>query len=402
MRRAAAVLSLALAVACSDDSTGGNGGVGGLGVAGAGVGASASGGTGSGGMGHGGSGSVPDICKDIGTNMTIGAAIFGDAGTQWFQAPGVDWTYGYMYAAGDPHQDLAGFTWLVNFRLDTAAQAGAALPTVTFYRMLGVGSEHGHTGSEAQIVQAMLGDSAAVFDYLDDLVALLQILGARGTPTLLHVEPDSWGFMMWAFDGVDPVAGNGDAASIPVSLSNANHPALAGQSFADNAAGLGQAMLYLRDQLAPNVRMGWHASNFRVGTRPDVVSSFYSALGPWDVMVTEPPHMVGSGTNAWDPSAPDNANNLQWLATVSQGAGLPILVWQTYVDDADAYLGGWPANQANMTALAESGVAGVLWDPNGNGGDCAYACPAAGTLHDYLVAYSAAPLPLPSGQLCAQ
>ena len=80
---------------------------------------------------------------------------------------------------------------------------------------------------------------------------------------------------------------------------------------------------------------------------------------------------------------------------------LPIVSWQTYVDDAAPYLGAWPGEQSNIQALAGHGVVGVLWDPNGNGGDCGYVCAGANDLHAYLTTYSTSPLPLPSGQLCA-
>ena len=349
--------------------------------------------------------STHDFCNDLGTTIGMGAAIFGDAGTAWFEGAAeppssVGWTYGYMYASGDPHDDLDGFEWIVNFRLDTAEQAGATIPTVTFYRMLNVGRDHAHSGTEAQVVQAMLADGDAMSDYLDDFVAVLDVLATRATPPLLHVEPDSWGFMMWAFDGFDGTTGNADASAITVAMDG--HAALGGQTFANDAGGLGQAMLYLRDQHAPDVRLGWHASNFRVGTRPEVVTGFYASVGVWDVIVTEPPHMNGSGSSPWDVADEDNTNNLNWLDTVSTTTGLPILIWQTYVDDADPYLGGWPGNQDNLTALAENGVAGVLWDPNGNGGDCGYSCAGAGTLRDNLAAYAAAPLALPDGHVCRQ
>ncbi len=354
----------------------------------------------------GDSGPKHDICADIGPIFGIGAAIFGDTGTNWVtDASGppedVDWTYGYIYASGDPHDDLDGFSWLVNYRMDTAEQVGAEIPTVTFYRMLNVGEDSGYSGTEPQIVQQMLANPDAVRDYLDDFIALLEILDDRQTPVLVHVEPDSWGFMMWAFDGFDGVGGNPDASSVPVSLSGAEHPDLQGQSFSDDAGGLGQALLHLRDQKAPDVRMGWHASNFRVGTKPEVVTSFYSSMGDWDVIVTEPPHMVGAGPGAWDAGETDNAANYTWLSTVSAQTDLPILIWQTYVEDAEPYIGDWPVNKANMASLADNGVAGVLWDPNGNGGNCGYTCPDADSLLGFLGDYSGEPLELPAGHICA-
>jgi hypothetical protein len=112
--------------------------------------------------------------------------------------------------------------------------------------------------------------------------------------------------------------------------------------------------------------------------------------------------MTGSGSNSWDTSDEDNQNNLDWLRTVSDATSLPILIWQTYASDAEPYLGDWPDNQDNLTLLAENGVAGVLWDPNGNGSDCAYSCADADTLLENLAAYSASPLSLPSGHVCSQ
>ena len=335
----------------------------------------------------------------------MGAAIFGDVGTTWFEqgaAPpaNIDWTFGYMYASGDPQDDPEGFQWIVDYRLDTAEAAGASIPTVTFYRMLSVGQDHGYSGTEAQIVQQMLTDAGAVRAYLDDFVAVLKILAERETPALLHVEPDSWGFMMWAFDGFDGTSGNPNASAVPVSLRESNHPALSGQSFSDDAGGLGRAMLHLRDRYASRVRMGWHASNFRAGTHPEVVCDLYSSMGDWDVIVTEPPHMNGDGTLAWNTDDEANRDNLEWLRTVSTRTGLPILIWQAYVDVADQYIGAWPQNRKNLSALASHGVAGVLWDPNGNGGDCQYACSDAALLRDALSAYTAAKLEFGEGNPC--
>ncbi len=344
-----------------------------------------------------------DFCNDIGDNFAVGSAIYGDPGTNWYlslaEAPAsVEWFTGYMYTSGDPAPDPSGFEWIVNFRMDTAIQGGAALPMVTFYRMLNVGQDFGYAGTEAEIVQQMLQDGDAVRKYLDDFIAVLEILHTRSLPTIVHVEPDSWGFMMWVFDGAPGSDGAGDAEGIPVALSAAAHSALNGQSFPNTAGGLGRAMLYLRDTYAPELRMGWHASNFRVGTRPEVVTSFYSTMGPWDLIVTEPPHMVNNGTGAWDMSEADNQANQNWFNAVSTQTGLPIVVWQTYVQEADPYLGNWPAVQDNIAMFARNGVVAILWDANSEG--CGYTCDGANDLTTYLGNYAANPLPLPADSIC--
>ncbi len=344
-----------------------------------------------------------NFCNDIGNEFAMGAAIYGDSGTDWYLSlanppSSVDWFTGYMYSSGDPAADPAGFEWIVNFRMDTAIQGGATLPMVTFYRMLNVGEDFGYAGSEAQIVQQMLQDGNAVRKYLDDFVAVLQILHQRATPGILHVEPDSWGFMMWVFDGAPGSDGAGDAEGIPVALGAAGHSALTGKSFPDTAGGLGQALLYLRDTYAPELRMGWHASNFRVGTRPEVVTSFYSTMGAWDLIVTEPPHMVNNGTGPWDMSASDNQANQNWLRTVSTRTGLPIVIWQTYVQEANPYLGDWPASKENMGMFAQNGVVAVFWDANSEG--CSYVCDGANDLKTFLANYATSPMALPENSIC--
>ncbi|GEM_PF-6067985 len=346
-----------------------------------------------------------DFCDDVGVSLAMGASIFGDTGTNWVSSAAesphnIDWSSGYMYSSADPHEDLEGFAWLMNFRLDTALQSGAELPTVTFYRMLHLGRERGIDGGESEVVQGMLKSSEAIYDYIEDFVAVLKILDERDQPILLHVEPDSWGFMMWSFPGFDGQAGNPDASTIEVNLSQANHPALQGKVFADDAGGLGQAMLYLRNDLAPKVRMGWHASNFRVGTKPEVVTEFYASMGPWDVIVTEPPNMVNNGSEPWDKMQKDNEDNLAWLRHVSDTTALPLVVWQTFAGDSAHYLGGWPTNQENMKSLTQNGVVEIMWDPNGVGSDCGYTCPEADDLLDFLSSYTSDPLLFTENDIC--
>jgi hypothetical protein len=70
--------------------------------------------------------------------------------------------------------------------------------------------------------------------------------------------------------------------------------------------------------------MRYVAPMMLVAVGAEVVTSFYSSVGAWDVIVTEPPHMNGETASAWDLTDQDNQNNLHWLQTVSAATGLPI------------------------------------------------------------------------------
>src|SRR5262249_48904087 len=150
------------------------------------------------------------------------------------------------------------------------AKSLGAMPVFSFYELLELGQQNGITGdgTEPNIVQLTLQNPTVMSQYFDKFIAALKVAGASDVPVLMHVEPDSWGFMMWAMG----VEGQSDATKIQVEVAASGHPDV--QGFADDASGFGKALLKLRDQYAPTARMGWHASNFREGTRPEVVTGF--------------------------------------------------------------------------------------------------------------------------------
>ncbi len=353
-----------------------------------------------------------DICADLGPSLGVGISSFSAAGT-WPQTAsqqyGVSWKFLYVYVVptSDPKADVQ--SWLLG-KAATAKSLGA-IPVYTFYELLQLGQNSGLSGAEPDVVKSVLQSPALMKQYFDNFVFLLQSVAQATPPVIVQVEPDSWGFMMWAM-GVD---GNADATSVPVSVASSGQADVAGLS--DNASGFAKALLALRDKYAPAVRMGWHASNFRVGQHPEVVTGFYSTLGEWDVIFTEQPHLEADPSTwwlPWDPKLVDT--NVAWFSAVSSAAHVPILLWQAQIGTTDYHF--FETQPDVLKRFVSAGLGGVLFDLRGSGNPDDFrayesaqlatvppaSSDAGGTAADMrkrLAAYSKQPLAWPSGSPCA-
>jgi hypothetical protein len=357
-----------------------------------------------------------DVCADLGDSFAFGVSSYGDV-RDWAptakESHGADFRFIYVYILNGGMNDPDNFAeWYVTPFIQTAKEMDA-VPVLTFYQLLDLGMEAGHSGSEAEIVQSAISDGAVMNRYFDNFVWLLQLAHQLGPPIIIHVEPDSWGFMMWAMG----LEGNDDPTSVHVAVTGSGHPDVIG--FSNNAAGLGQALVALREQYAPEVRLGWHASNFRVGTRPEVVTSFYAQLGDWDLLVGEHPHVEAEDASWWEPWVEDRIEvNLTWLSSVTSAAGVPLIYWQEPIGGPDYHLIGDPGDLTMLTRFASAGAVGLLFDhqkhndvedpddfrsygsfgeipPDGH--------PAGGTaadMRDRVAAYSQTPLTWPGGSVC--
>ena len=364
---------------------------------------------------------APPFCADVGNSFAFGVSSFGsvrDWAPQAKEQYGADFRFIYVYVLAEGMADPPNFeTWYVRPFLDTAEQKGFT-PVCTFYQLLDLGKAAGMQGEEAAIVQQVLQDAGLMRTYFENFVWLLQIAAQYPPPVVIHVEPDSWGFMMWAMG----IEGNDDPTSVPVQVRSSGHPDLSScVACDDNAAGLGKALVALRDQYAPEVRLGWHASNFRTGTAPNVVASFYAGMGSWDVLVGEQPHVDPTPTAWWEPWSEEALQtNLQWMSVVTQSAGIPLVLWQMPIGTVDWHLIGNGADLAMLTRFAQVGVVGVLFEhQNFNGvdnpddyrasGDFGTvppaehqdACGTAACMRQRVAGYSSAPLGWPQGSLCA-
>jgi MYXO-CTERM domain-containing protein len=356
-----------------------------------------------------------DFCADLGGSFAFGVSTYGDL-RDW--APTAEAEYGadfrllYVYVLAGGMDDPDNFEqWYVRPMIETTQQMGA-IPVLTFYQLLDLGRAAGYTGTEAEVVQQGLEDPAVMKTYFDHFIWLLEIAETYPPPVVVHVEPDSWGFMMWAMG----VEGNSDASSVEVMVSGSGHPDV--QGFADDAGGLGKALLALRDQYAPSVRLGWHASNFRVGTHPEVVTRFYSAMGEWDLLVGERPHLEQDGVSWWEPWDETLLDtNLTWLSEVVASAEVPLVFWQTSLGD-DWHLLENSDESGTLARFAQAGAVSwlfehIAWqgetDPDeiraeGSFGEVPPTdSPAGGTARDMrtrVARYSQSPLAWPDASIC--
>jgi hypothetical protein len=225
----------------------------------------------------------------------------------------------------------------------TESRAHGITPVLTYYQLLqsrGAGDGKGEAGKDL----ANLDDKATMKAYYDDFALALQRArdAARGSLTIVHVEPDLWGY-------IEQKAGAGDdPATVPAAVGATGDPRLSG--LPDTAAGFAQALVRLRDQIAPTIRLGFHLSTWGTGVDPvlqdptlpavDALAArsaaFYTNLhAPFDVVFSDPSdrddgfdaHINGDGGKSrW--SAGDYRRDERWLAGMHRRTGLPIVMWQ--------------------------------------------------------------------------
>ena len=96
--------------------------------------------------------------------------------------------------------------------------------------------------------------------FYNDLALLFRRAAAfPRTPVVVQLEPDMWGY-------VEQSARGDDARTVPARTGSTGIAALRG--LPKNAAGVAQAVVRLRNRLAPNVILGLHLSIW--GTRTDI------------------------------------------------------------------------------------------------------------------------------------
>jgi len=356
-----------------------------------------------------------DICIDVGSTLGLGISSYG-AAAGWpekAKAAGVPWRflYFYVFPSEIASKDLSTFI----ADKSTIAKGLGAMPVITFYDLLkrgykaGLTQRAGSSNAEADVVQQVLESPTLMRAYFDGFVDVLKAASSTSMPTLVHVEPDSFGFMMWAMG----VEGRTDPTTIAVKVAASGHPDLAG--LPDHAGGFGKALLALRDKYAPTVRLGWHASNFRVGARPDVVTSFYAGMGEWDAIVTEDPHVMSDEAKWWLPLDPAKVDaNVAWTAAVSKGTRLPVLMWQVFLGPLDFHFFGEPGGRAVLQRFVSAGLVAMMWEQLGAGDPDSFrgiglAVPptdstAGGTakdLRERLAVYAKDPITFAAGNPCA-
>jgi len=243
---------------------------------------------------------------------------------------------------------------------------------------------------------ANLHSTATMRAYFDDLRVALQRIGSTGVTTVLHVEPDLWGYLQRAAHDDDP-------DTVPVKVAATGLAELRG--LPDTAAGLARAIVRLRDRHATNVVLGYHLSVW--GTGDDVTASdssdarvdelaakaarFVRGQGAaWDLLVAEFADRDSGyrrvrdgdgGASVWD--AADFRRHARFIGDVGAATGLRTLLWQVplgnaglpdvpkrYRDNRVAHLLG-PGGGEHRRAYLDAGVLAILFGKAFDDATCA-------------------------------
>jgi hypothetical protein len=281
--------------------------------------------------------------------------------------------------------------------------ASGLMPIFSYYMLL-QSAPPAARGGEREIDLRNLASASLMRAYFRDIETFLRYAGALGPHEIvLHVEPDLWGY-------IEQSASGDDASSVPALVSATGLSELRG--LPNNAAGLAQAIVRLRDQLAPNVLLAYHLSVF--GTGKDLLYSkpslpevgrlaarsarFYRSLkAPFDLVFSELSNrdaaysevvLKDHGASWWH--AGDYARELRYLTDFVRLTAKHIVLWQIpvgntlmraldntphhYQDNHVQWLLSSPHNR-NLRALAKAGVIALLFGGALAGDTCA--CDAA-------------------------
>ncbi len=257
-------------------------------------------------------------CADCAEGCFVdGASCANDAGCPWWGC----WQW---------DQEPPG-RFVANFVADVAG--AGAVPMITYYIWFSVA---GDVEGAPEIEE--LSDGELVTSFLADFRFLLEVVAE--TPeitTIVHVEPDLWGYGHQVDE--DPTA-------IPVALSEAS--AAECSDLGDNLAGLAQCMLAIARTEAPNVLVGFHASAWGAGHDALTVedpgfdlighardtAAYMRALGATDgdlIVVEQSDRDAGFNNRWWDPtntSLPHFAQAIEWVGALGDELGLAPLWWQ--------------------------------------------------------------------------
>ena len=221
--------------------------------------------------------------------------------------------------------------------IDHVAGLGG-IPMITYYVWLEA-ADATEGGDEV----TRFNNATLLRPYLQDFRFLCQVIGEQpATPTILHLEPDLWGYAEQV---------NSDPTQIAAALSGTGITECSGQP--NTLVGLTHCLIILARQYAPNALIGFHASAwgaghdalgeaptyFDVADHARTTAAFYRALGAdqADLIVVEMSdrdagyyESLGRG-NWWDPlnvTPPHFHQAILWVQTLSQELALAALWWQ--------------------------------------------------------------------------
>ena len=311
---------------------------------------------------------------------------------------GTDLDVHYVYLVG--YSDRGGWpTWnadgsFVTIHADAARRNGGVAPMFTYYQL----ALDYESGSDP------LADAGRMAVYLADVRLLFTRLAEFGDPAAVHFEPDLYGYLQQRFDDM---AATADSYVARIHVDSAPECS----ALPETAHGLGRCLVAMRDAIAPNVRIGLHASQWgawydSTDLGADVeasgrsVATFLRSMGAaeMDFVVVETldrdagfweayggsasmcsPTDGPRGKVYWDETnetAPNFAQHFRWVRALTTELSLPAMWWQTPFGVPSASCGGsdgsWRDNRvayffAHIDELVAAGGAGALFGTGAGG-----------------------------------
>lgn len=311
---------------------------------------------------------------------------------------GVPWTYRYQYLTGGVNTGRGWATWrrdgsfVTDYLRDSEAMN--TIPVFTYYQLLVSAPAAG--SDERSRLLSNLRDPQTMAAYFQDFVLLLRRLASTAKPVIVHIEPDLSGYAQQLV-----LRSDNDASSVPASVASSGHAGLG--DLANNYRGYQQALIRLRDQIAPNVVLATHASGWAAGddiglaTNPnldvgDIAAKtirFLNSAGLTELLFVDPSDRDAGfderingdgGAHWWDPTDKKYPNFNRYhlyISLLSRQANKPVVLWQVPVGNtvmrsqnntwnhfqdnrAEYWLGRYPDDGALRT-LASAGVIGILF-----------------------------------------
>ncbi|MBV9468751.1 MAG: hypothetical protein JO316_23950 [Abitibacteriaceae bacterium] len=329
----------------------------------------------------------------LGSNMMLGLSSLPDD-YNWLVQSHIPWSARYTYLTGGVNTPNNWTYWnsptgqYATYYLNNSGQAHC-LPVFTYYQILASNPRPYDETLPAYV--AKFNDANCMKAYYNDFKLLMQKCAAFGKPVLVHVEPDTWGYMMMTksspalYTVKVASSGHADATELP-----------------NNAVGFAQMLVRLRDRYAPKVLLALHASTWAEGTditlntdpsynvkaNAERTGAWLSALGAgWNLVFVDVADrdaaykQIVRGQNTWwderDLRLPNFARVASWIGYLNRKVQRRIIVWQIplgntkmlscdntpghYQDNRVQYFLDAAYGQRHLAAWAQAGVIGLLF-----------------------------------------
>lgn len=336
---------------------------------------------------------VGAIPPAVGSNFMLGlSSLPGDY--PWLTQSALPWSARYTYLTGGANTANNWTYWnspsgqYATYYLNDSAAANC-LPVFTYYQILAANPRSYDETLPAY--SAKFADAACMRSYYADFKLLMKKCAAFNKPVIVHVEPDTWGYMMMT--KTSPV-------NYPVKVAASGHADATG--LPDTAVGFAQMLVRLRNLYAPKTLLALHASPWCAGTditlntntaydiraNANRTGAWLNALGSgWNLVFVDVADrdagykQIVRGQNTWwnenDVSLPNFDQAARWIGFLNRKMSRRVIVWQIpigntkmrscnntwshYQDNRVQYFLDAAYGQTHLAKWAQMGVIGLLF-----------------------------------------